>query len=63
MSMCSCWVDYPNVSHKKKNGKWKCVDYYSCIYTGLKSNYRCRTKCEMKDGYTKNGKVKECYDT
>ena len=28
---CSCWVKYPNPNHKKKNGKWKCVDDYECI--------------------------------
>lgn len=43
MTMCSCWVNYPNNNHKKSNGKWKCVDYYKCI-----SNYdgKRKTVCE-----------------
>ena len=51
---CTCWVDYPNASHKKANGSWKCKDRYTCIrqrtgssaYTGLK------TKCVKKEGGT-----------
>lgn len=31
MTRCSCWIKYPNDSHKKLNGKWKCVDCYRCI--------------------------------
>lgn len=59
MSYCTCWVDYPNKNHKRANGKWKCVDYYECVYTGNKSISRCTTRCRMKDGYTKNGKKVE----
>lgn len=29
---CSCWVEYPNESHKYKNGHWKCVQEYKCIH-------------------------------
>lgn len=28
---CSCWHDYPNECHKKRSGKWKCVDDYECV--------------------------------
>ena len=31
MTLCSCWREYPNQSHKHRNGKWKCVDQYKCI--------------------------------
>ncbi len=31
MAKCSCWCEYPNESHKKENGKWKCIDDYRCI--------------------------------
>lgn len=31
MTKCSCWQKYPNELHKKKNGKWKCVDNYHCV--------------------------------
>ena len=31
MTECTCWVEYPNESHRKQNGKWKCVDDYECI--------------------------------
>lgn len=31
MTRCSCWCKYPNEAHKKRNGKWKCVDSYRCI--------------------------------
>lgn len=43
MTKCSCWVKYPNDSHKKDSGKWKCVDSYKCIrnYDGKR-----KTVCE-----------------
>ena len=25
---CSCYMPYPNIRHKHRNGKWKCVDRY-----------------------------------
>lgn len=56
MSECTCWVKYPNESHKHKSGKWKCVDNYECIrdletipLKGLPfPKYLCKTKCIMK---------------
>jgi len=33
---CSCWVDYPNESHKCKNGHWKCVDRFE--FVGVSEN-------------------------
>ena len=53
---CTCWVNYPNESHRFKNGRCKCVDYYENVYTGIESNYRATTKCRMKDGFGKFGK-------
>lgn len=43
MTMCSCWVQYPNKCYKKDNGKWKCIDRYKCVrnYDG-----RRKTVCE-----------------
>ena len=31
MTECSCWCEYPNLNHKKDNGKWKCKDNYECV--------------------------------
>lgn len=28
---CTCYVPYPNKSHRYKNGRWKCVDEYRPI--------------------------------
>ena len=42
---CSCYMPYPNISHKKKNGKWKCVDKYRPIKFDNKYCYRPLTKC------------------
>lgn len=28
---CTCYHDYPNEYHKRKNGHWICVDKYECI--------------------------------
>lgn len=48
---CTCWVDYPNESHKFKNGKWKCVDNYECVRKLIEIDTPCgklakiKTKC------------------
>lgn len=42
--VCHCWCEYPNDNHKRKNGKWKCVDSYE--YVG-KSKYGA-THCKKK---------------
>ena len=48
---CRCWVDYPNKSYKKENGKWKCIDDYECImqHDGWKKKTRCILKEENND--------------
>lgn len=56
---CSCWVTYPNESHKKDNGKWKCVDKFECVHstkTGYK--YGDKTKCQRKVNDKMNGIIK-----
>ena len=47
---CSCWVAYPNGSHKKCNGKWKCVDKFECVHS-TESGYKYgdKTKCRRKE--------------
>ena len=42
---CSCYVSYPNKSHKHKNGTWKCVDKYKPIKFERKGWYMPMTKC------------------
>ena len=44
MTQCTCWIDYPNKNHLKKNGKWKCVDCYVNIRE--RKGNRIKTKCE-----------------
>lgn len=47
---CSCFVDYPNESHRKINGSWKCVDKYEkCEDWKSKSIYGCKTHCRRKE--------------
>lgn len=46
MTYCTCWCDYPNPNHKRKNGKWLCVDKYKCVRKG--DGYTTKTKCEKK---------------
>ena len=43
MTFCTCWRDYPNPAHKKKNGRWLCVDSYRCIRK--REGYKVKTKC------------------
>lgn len=43
---CSCYASYPNESHKKKNGKWKCVDDYECVRN---CTHKQKTKCVLKE--------------
>ena len=31
MTECTCWVPYPNRSHLKPSGKWKCTDCYENV--------------------------------
>lgn len=49
---CSCWCNYPNKSHKQKNGKWKCVDRIQCIrdlVEPLTNYYDQKTHCIKKE--------------
>ena len=41
-TFCTCWCDYPNVNHKKKNGEWKCIDNYELV-KNCSGNHK--TKC------------------
>lgn len=56
---CSCWCSYPNTLHKQKNGKWKCVDKFECLYDG-KGHYAYgnKTKCQKKVKGKMNGIIK-----
>lgn len=46
---CSCWVHYPNETHKHKNGKWRCVDDYICVRDFIEGrNWDCCTHCVRK---------------
>lgn len=50
---CSCWCKYPNINHKHKNGKWKCVDRFQCIrdlVEPLTNYYDQKTHCIRKGG-------------
>ena len=47
---CSCYVPYPNINHKNKNGSWKCVDRYEPIEHMKKSMYGAMTHCRKKGG-------------
>lgn len=42
---CSCWNDYPNPMHKKRNGQWKCVDCYKQVRE--RKGYHLKTKCVL----------------
>lgn len=52
MRECSCWSEYPNECHKKNNGKWKCVDYYTCI-KDRKDDRKHKTKCYIVENSAK----------
>lgn len=54
---CSCHVDYPNISHRHKNGKWKCVDYMVNIDNASSSDYKHCTHCKRKWGYGARGRM------
>jgi hypothetical protein len=43
---CSCYMPYPNINHKNKNGKWKCVDNYRPIKFERKWWHGPMTRCE-----------------
>lgn len=45
---CSCYMPYPNISHKNKNGAWKCVDRYRPIEDAPKTKWGPITKCVKK---------------
>ena len=57
MSNCSCWCKYPNESHKRKNGKWKCIDKYYCVHDLEYIKNKCggtyvrKTKCLKIERY------------
>lgn len=44
---CSCYMQYPNERHKRKNG-WKCVDKYEPIKYKPKGCYSPITHCKRK---------------
>lgn len=46
---CSCFVPYPNESHKCKNGKWKCVDKYEPMEYKRRSAFDPCTHCRLKE--------------
>lgn len=68
MSDCTCWVEYPNKSHRHESGKWKCVDCYENVrqletipLEGLPfPRYVRKTKC-VKKGECMNNADKESY--
>ena len=46
---CSCYVPYPNINHKNKNGRWKCVDDYEPMdYTPRSKSFPI-THCKRKE--------------
>lgn len=56
---CSCYYEYPNPCHRRRNGNWLCVDKYECIRPlQRKENGRvklktvCRKKEVVDDGET-----------
>ena len=49
--ICKCWKNYPNELMKMKNGKWKCVDEFTCV-SEKKRNDRgkwVKTMCVRKE--------------
>lgn len=46
---CSCYMPYPNINHKHKNGKWKCVDKYRPMKFMRKRGNTPQTKCVRKE--------------
>ena len=46
---CTCYVTYPNINHRNRNGKWKCVDKYVPVKFEKKYGYQPVTRC-MKKG-------------
>lgn len=50
---CTCYCHYPNINHKKPNGKWKCVDKYRPIKFERKWWHRPLTRCERIEGVNK----------
>lgn len=41
---CSCYRDYPNENHRRKNGHFKCVDVYEYWGKTKHSLTACRRK-------------------
>lgn len=69
---CYCWHTYPNPERIRKNGKWICRDFYTCVYHG--DGKTRRTRCEKipttpevnhakLDPNKPLGKIVEKYDT
>ena len=47
---CSCFADYPNESHRRKDGSWKCVDRFEkCEDWQGKYLGSCKTHCRKKE--------------
>lgn len=47
---CTCYKPYPNESHKRKNGKWKCVDNFRPVKFNDKWLSRPTTYCARING-------------
>ena len=46
---CTCYMPYPNECHRKKNGKWKCLEYEPLKFKRTGEHYpmtRCRKRVE-----------------
>lgn len=48
---CSCYIEYPNPNHMRKNGTWICIDRYENIKDyEPRTIYSPITHCKKKDG-------------
>ena len=47
---CTCYMPYPNECHRKKNGKWKCLEYEPLKFKRIGEHFpmtRCRRREEV----------------
>lgn len=44
---CTCYMEYPNKCHKRKNGKWKCLQYEPIKFKRIGHNPK--TRCRKKE--------------
>ena len=47
---CTCYMPYPNINHKRKDGTWKCVDKYKPIKFERKWWHIPKTRCAKMCG-------------